>query len=155
MAHTRVLGSFVSRSIGGGGFIETALPFFGGHGVTALPMWRPARRLTTAGMSKSDVRRVFAERGKAYQNTAVAASGKSIKQVFRYPSPELDLREEDERDGGEHERRDELEAGRGLCRAEQACAEEIGGKDDREVDERHEGAEKRTEEQHLHGGWER
>ena len=76
LAHTRVLGSFVSRSIGGGGFIETALPFFGGHGVTALPMWRPARRLTTAGMSKSDVRRVFAERGKAYQNTAVAASGK-------------------------------------------------------------------------------
>jgi len=66
----------VSLSIGGGGFIETALPFFGGHGVTALPMWRPARRLTTAGMSKSDVRRVFAERGKAYQNTAVAASGK-------------------------------------------------------------------------------
>ena len=68
---------------------------------------------------------------------------------------ELDLREEDERDGGEHERRDEFEAGRGLCRTEQARAEEIGGKDDWKVDERHEGSEKRTEEQHLHGGRER
>ena len=82
LAHTRVLGSFVSLSIGGGGFIETALPFFGGHGVTALPMWQPARRLTTAGMSKSDVRRVFAERGKAYQNTAVAASRKLMKSRY-------------------------------------------------------------------------
>ena len=59
---------------------------------------------------------------------------------------ELDLSEEDERDGGEHERRDEFEAGRGFCRTEQAYAEEIGGEDDREVDKRYERAEKRAEE---------
>ena len=65
LAHTRVRGSFASLSIGGGGFIETV-----------LPMWRPARRLTTAGMSKNDVLLVIAERGKAYQIAAVTASGK-------------------------------------------------------------------------------
>ena len=70
----------------------------------------------------------------------------------RPTSTELDLCEQDERDGGEHKRRDELEGGRGLGRTEQTRAEEIGGQDDREVDERHERAEKRTEQQYLHGG---
>ena len=69
-----------------------------------------------------------------------------------FASPKLDLREQNERNGGEHERGDELEAGRSLCRAEQTRTEEVGGEDDREIDERHERAEERSEEQHLDGG---
>ena len=54
------------------------------------------------------------------------------------------MQEEDRRHAGEHERRNELEASRGFCRTEQARTEEIGGKYDRKVDERHERAEQRA-----------
>ena len=52
---------------------------------------------------------------------------------------ELDLREENECDGGKHERNDKLEGGRGLCRANQTSTEEVGGEDDGDVDEWHKG----------------
>ena len=63
-----------------------------------------------------------------------------------------DLARQDCDYGGEHEGRYELQAGCRLHRSDKPRAEEVRREDDREVDERHERAEERSEEQCLHGG---
>ena len=67
LAPIRVRGSVVSLSIG----VYHA-------GCMILPMWRPTQRLTTAGMSKNDVR-YFSQNGKSISDRRRRGKQKIIK----------------------------------------------------------------------------